>query len=106
MIKIDSTLTKAELTEVIIEKVGVSKREAKDLIDSFFAEISLALENGKEVKIAGFGNFLIRDKSSRPGRNPRTGEPIPISARRVVTFHASQKLKTAVDATDLKESLL
>lgn len=101
MMQIDRTLTKAELTELIFAQVGLSKREAKELVDAFFAEISAALEAGEEVKLSGFGNFLTRDKSSRPGRNPKTGEPIPISARRVVTFHASQKLKTAVENTGM-----
>lgn len=102
MIKVDRTLTKAELTEFIFERVGLNKREAKEIVDAFFAEISTALENGEEVKLSGFGNFQIRDKSSRPGRNPKTGESIPISARRVVTFHASQKLKEAVEKADIK----
>lgn len=93
----DKTLTKAELAECVFERVGLNKREAKEIVDAFFAEISTALERGEEVKLSGFGNFQVRDKSSRPGRNPKTGEPIPISARRVVTFHASQKLKAAVE---------
>ncbi|HHU94244.1 MAG TPA: integration host factor subunit alpha [Alcaligenaceae bacterium] len=101
MMKIDRTLTKAELTELIFDQVGLNKREAKEIVDAFFAEISAALEKGEEVKLSGFGNFQVRDKSSRPGRNPKTGESIPISARRVVTFHASQKLKSAVENVDL-----
>lgn len=101
MMQIDRTLTKAELTEFIFTQVGLNKREAKELVDAFFAEISAALEQGEEVKLSGFGNFLTRDKSSRPGRNPKTGESIPISARRVVTFHASQKLKAAVENTGM-----
>lgn len=104
MMQIDRTLTKAELTEFIFEQVGLNKREAKKLVDAFFDEISHALENGQEVKLSGFGNFLMRDKPSRPGRNPKTGESIPISARRVVTFHASQKLKDAVENTDIKSN--
>lgn len=102
MMKVDRTLTKAELTEFIFERVGLNKREAKEIVDAFFAEISAALESGEEVKLSGFGNFQIRDKPSRPGRNPKTGESVPISARRVVTFHASQKLKEAVEKTDIK----
>lgn len=102
MMKVDRTLTKAELTEFIFERVGLNKREAKEIVDAFFTEISAALESGEEVKLSGFGNFQIRDKSSRPGRNPKTGESIPISARRVVTFHASQKLKEAVEKTEPK----
>ncbi|WP_269899874.1 integration host factor subunit alpha [Paenalcaligenes faecalis] len=101
MMKVDRTLTKAELTELIFDQVGLNKREAKEIVDAFFAEISAALEKGEEVKLSGFGNFQVRDKPSRPGRNPKTGESIPISARRVVTFHASQKLKTAVENTDV-----
>lgn len=101
MIQVYKTLTKAELTDFIFEQVGLNKREAKEMVDSFFAEISTALENGEEVKLSGFGNFQVRDKPSRPGRNPKTGEEIPISARRVVTFHASQKLKAAVEQVGL-----
>jgi integration host factor subunit alpha len=77
--------------------VGFNKREAKDMVESFFDEVRLALENGRGVKLSGFGNFQLRDKPQRPGRNPKTGEEIPISARRVVTFHASQKLKSMVE---------
>ncbi|HJD43572.1 MAG TPA: integration host factor subunit alpha [Candidatus Paenalcaligenes intestinipullorum] len=95
------TLTKAELTELLFEQVGLNKREAKDLVDTFFVEIRNALEAGDEVKLSGFGNFQVRDKPPRPGRNPKTGELIPISARRVVTFHASQKLKAAVEHVEL-----
>ncbi len=91
------TLTKAGLTDILFERVGLNKREAKELVDAFYAEISNSLEQGKEVRISGFGNFTIRDKPPRPGRNPKTGEEIPISARRVVTFQASQKLKSAVE---------
>ncbi|HLR29871.1 MAG TPA: integration host factor subunit alpha [Paenalcaligenes sp.] len=91
------TLTKAGLTDILFDRVGLNKREAKELVDAFYAEISNSLEKGQEVRISGFGNFTIRDKPPRPGRNPKTGEEIPISARRVVTFQASQKLKTAVE---------
>jgi len=91
------TLTKAGLTDILFERVGLNKREAKELVDAFYAEISNSLEKGQEVRISGFGNFTIRDKPPRPGRNPKTGEEIPISARRVVTFQASQKLKSAVE---------
>lgn len=102
MMKMDKTLTKAELAECIFEQVGLNKREAKEIVDAFFGEICAALEQGDEVKLSGFGNFQVRDKSSRPGRNPKTGESIPISARRVVTFHASQKLKSAVETAGLE----
>ena len=87
------TLTKAELADLLFEQVGLNKREAKDMVETFFDEIRNALERGEAVKLSGFGNFQLRDKPQRPGRNPKTGEEIPITARRVVTFHASQKLK-------------
>lgn len=91
------TLTKAELAELLFDKVGLNKREAKEMVDLFFDEIRDALQRGDLVKLSGFGNFQLRDKPQRPGRNPKTGEAIPITARRVVTFHASQKLKALVD---------
>ena len=91
------TLTKAELADLLFEQVGLNKREAKDMVEGFFEEIRTALECGDSVKLSGFGNFQLRDKPQRPGRNPKTGEEIPITARRVVTFHASQKLKTAIE---------
>ena len=91
------TLTKAELADLLFEKVGFNKREAKDMVESFFEEVRLALENSGGVKLSGFGNFQLRNKPQRPGRNPKTGEEIPITARRVVTFHASQKLKGMVE---------
>lgn len=93
------TLTKAELAELLFEQVGLNKREAKDMVETFFEEIRNALNRGDSVKLSGFGNFQLRDKPQRPGRNPRTGEEIPIAARRVVTFHASQKLKAMVEKT-------
>jgi integration host factor subunit alpha len=91
------TLTKAELADLLFEKVGLNKREAKDMVEAFFEEIRVALESGDSVKLSGFGNFQLRNKPQRPGRNPKTGEEIPITARRVVTFHASQKLKVLVE---------
>lgn len=91
------SLTKAELAEMLFDSLGLNKREAKDFIDAFFDEIRLTLENGVPVKLSGFGNFQLRDKPQRPGRNPKTGEEIPIAARRVVTFHPSQKLKASVE---------
>ena len=90
------TLTKAELADLLFEQVGLNKREAKDMVEGFFEEIRTALECGDSVKLSGFGNFQLRSKSPRPGRNPRTGELIAIEARRVVTFHASHKLKAIV----------
>jgi integration host factor subunit alpha len=95
------TLTKAELAEMLFEQVGLNKREAKEMVEVFFEEIRHALESGSVVKLSGFGNFQLRDKPQRPGRNPKTGQEMPISARRVVTFHASQKLKTLVEAADV-----
>ena len=93
-------LTKAQLADLLFEQIGLNKRESKDMIDAFFDLIADSLVDGKDVKISGFGNFQIRTKAPRPGRNPRTGEAIPIEARRVVTFHASQKLKAMVDAAN------
>ena len=91
------TLTKAELADLLFEQLGLNKREAKDMVERFFEEIRISLETGDSVKLSGFGNFQLRKKPQRPGRNPKTGEEIPITARRVVTFHASQKLKTLVE---------
>jgi len=91
------TLTKAELAEMLFERVGLNKRESKDIVETFFDAVRDALADGDAVKLSGFGNFQVRDKPARPGRNPKTGEVIPIAARRVVTFHASQKLKSAVE---------
>jgi integration host factor subunit alpha len=91
------TLTKADLADLLFEKVGLNKREAKDMVESFFEEVRIALESGDGVKLSGFGNFQLRDKPQRPGRNPKTGEEIPITARRVVTIHASHKLKAMVE---------
>jgi integration host factor subunit alpha len=91
------TLTKAELAELLFAQVGLNKREAKEMVEAFFEEIRMGLESGDMVKLSGFGNFSVRDKASRPGRNPKTGEVVPISARRVVSFHASQKLKEQVE---------
>ena len=98
------TLTKAELAEMLFDRVGLNKREAKDILDTFFEEIRDALARGEPVKLSGFGNFQVRSKPPRPGRNPKTGETIPIAARRVVTFHASQKLKAAVEHTEVSQS--
>ncbi len=94
------TLTKAELAEALFERVGLNKRESKDIVETFFDQIRESLEQGDHVKLSGFGNFQVRDKPARPGRNPKTGEIIPISARRVVTFHSSQKLKLAIEVHD------
>jgi len=90
-------LTKAEMAEHLFEKLGINKKDAKDLVEAFFEEIKGALESGEQVKLSGFGNFDLRDKNERPGRNPKTGEDIPIKARRVVTFRPDQKLKSRVE---------
>jgi integration host factor subunit alpha len=89
-------LTKAQLAELLFQQIGLNKRESKDMIDAFFDLVADSLVSGVDVKLAGFGNFQIRTKASRPGRNPRTGEAIPIESRRVVTFHASHKLKEQI----------
>jgi integration host factor subunit alpha len=90
-------LTKADMAERLFEELGLNKREAKELVEVFFEEVRLALEKGEQVKLSGFGNFTLRDKNQRPGRNPKTGEEIPITARRVVTFRPGQKLKARVE---------
>lgn len=91
-------LTKADLAERLFNVLGLNKREAKEVVELFFEEIRKALENGEFVKLSGFGNFNLRDKRERPGRNPKTGEEIPITARRVVTFRAGHKLKSRVES--------
>lgn len=92
-----SALTKAEMAERLYEELGLNKREAKEVVELFFEEIRTALETNSQVKLSGFGNFDLRDKAERPGRNPKTGEEIPITARRVVTFRPGQKLKARVE---------
>ena len=89
-------LTKAHLADLLFEQIGLNKRESKDMVEAFFDIIHSTLVSGQDVKLSGFGNFNIRRKAPRPGRNPRTGEAIPIKARNVVTFHASHKLKGVV----------
>ena len=91
-------LTKADMAERLFDDLGLNKREANELVEAFFEEIRGSLEVGRQVKLSGFGNFDLRDKNQRPGRNPKTGEEIPISARRVVTFRPGQKLKARVEA--------
>ncbi|MCU7958646.1 MAG: integration host factor subunit alpha [gamma proteobacterium symbiont of Bathyaustriella thionipta] len=91
-------LTKASLVEELFDELGLNKRESKEMVELFFEEIRRDLERGESVKLSGFGNFDLRTKKERPGRNPKTGEEIPISARRVVTFRPGQKLKLKVEA--------
>lgn len=99
-------LTKAHLADLLFEQIGLNKRESKDMVDAFFDLMIDSLIQGTDVKISGFGNFQIRTKAARPGRNPRTGELIPIDARRVATFHASHKLKALIQGdTDDVESM-
>jgi len=92
-----SSLTKAEMAERLHEELGLNKREAKEMVETFFDEIRTSLASNEQVKLSGFGNFDLRDKRERPGRNPKTGEEVPISARRVVTFRPGQKLKDRVE---------
>ena len=92
------TLTKAELAELLFAQVGLNKREAKEFVDAFFDVLRESLEQGQQVKLSGFGNFDLRRKNQRPGRNPKTGEEIPICARTVVTFRPGQKLKERVES--------
>lgn len=95
-----AALTKAQMAEKLFETVGLNKREAKELVECFFEEIRLSLESNEQVKLSSFGNFELRDKRQRPGRNPKTGDEIPIPPRRVATFRPGQKLKTKVEVYD------
>ena len=97
------TITKDSLVEMVHNEVGLNKREAKELIECFFEEIKKSLEGGNDIKLSGFGNFILRNKSSRPGRNPKTGEEVIISQRRVVTFKSGLKLKSKLEAYDGSE---
>ncbi len=97
------TLTKVEIAANLIEKHGLTKSEAKNLVETFFEEIRVALESGNDVKLSGFGNFELRDKASRPGRNPKTGENVPVSARRVGVFGPGQKLRARVEKAKPKD---
>lgn len=90
-------VTKADLSENLFKVLGINKREAKDLVEVFFENLRILLENGNQIRLSGFGNFNLRDKKERPGRNPKTGKGVPITSRRVVTFRAGQKLKARVE---------
>ena len=92
-----TAITKADMAEKLFDELGINKREAKEIVEMFFGEVRQSLINNDQVKLSGFGNFGLRDKKERPGRNPKTGEDIPISARRVVTFRPGQKLKAKVE---------
>jgi len=90
------TITKANLVEKISNRLGLSKAESQNLVENFFEILSNSLENGDDIKISGFGTFKLKKKNTRPGRNPMTGEAIPVSARTIVKFSASSKFKTMV----------
>ncbi|MDR3477626.1 MAG: integration host factor subunit alpha [Gammaproteobacteria bacterium] len=90
-------LTKADIAERLFQEIGLTKREAKEIVELYFNRLGKALESGQQVKLSGFGNFELHDKNERPGRNPKTGEEIPVSARRVVTFRSGQKLRARVE---------
>ena len=94
------TITKDSLVEMVQNEIGLNKREAKELIESFFEQIKKSLEEGNDIKLSGFGNFNLRDKAPRPGRNPKTGEEVTISSRRVVTFKSGLKLKSKLEGYD------
>lgn len=97
------TLTKADLAKYLDEEIGLTNREAKEIVELFYQNLGEALIKGRQVKLSGFGNFTLHDKNERPGRNPRTGEEVPVTARRVVTFHCGQKLKARVEKHAGKE---
>ncbi|WP_136525427.1 integration host factor subunit alpha [Geomonas ferrireducens] len=90
-------MTKADIVEKIYEKVGFSKKESAELVETVFDLIKSTLEDGDKIKIAGFGNFVVKEKSDRRGRNPQTGEEITIVARKILTFKPSQVLKSAIN---------
>jgi integration host factor subunit alpha len=98
------TVTKADLANTLFEQLGLNKREAKEFVELFFEKIRESLENGESVKLSGFGGFSVRDKKSRPGRNPKTGEEVPVTPRRVVTYKASQKVKDRIAKHNVSES--
>jgi integration host factor subunit alpha len=100
------TLTKDRLTEIIKSKTQFSAQEAKKLVELVLEVMKGRLEESEDVKISGFGKWTVKEKRSRPGRNPHTGEKIEISARKVVTFHPSDKMRDAVDAANLDDSLI
>ena len=92
-----NALSKAAIAETLYSELNLSKQDARVLVDAFFEQIRLALEQGEHVKLSGFGNFVLRDKPQRPGRNPKTGKDIPVLARRVVTFKSGLKLKETIE---------
>jgi integration host factor subunit alpha len=98
-----STMTKADIIEKVYEKIGFSKKEASELVELVFATLKDVLQQGDKVKISGFGNFVVRGKKQRIGRNPQTGDQITISARRVLTFRPSQVLKAMLNGEDISQ---
>ena len=98
------TVTKADLANTLFEQLGLNKREAKEFVELFFEMIRESLESGESVKLSGFGGFSVRDKKSRPGRNPKTGEEVPVTPRRVVTYKASQKVKDRIAKNNISSS--
>jgi integration host factor subunit alpha len=96
-----STMTKADIVEKVYQKIGFSKKEASELVELVFSSLKNVLTKGDKVKISGFGNFVVREKNERVGRNPQTGEQIKISARRVLTFRPSQVLKAMLNGEDI-----
>ena len=98
------TVTKADLANTLFEQLGLNKREAKEFVELFFEKIRESLESGESVKLSGFGRFSVRDKKSRPGRNPKTGEEVPVTPRRVVTYKASQKVKDRIAKNNVSAS--
>lgn len=99
-----NALSKAMIAETLLHELGLTKSDAKEMVEEFFETIRYALENGQHVKLSGFGNFTLRDKPQRPGRNPKTGEEIPVVARRVVTFKPGLKLKTKIETRSVTTS--
>ena len=95
-----NALSKANIADALSNIVGLTKPDDKAIVEQFFEEIRFSLEQGQHVKLSGFGNFTLRDKPQRPGRNPKTGEEIPVAARRVVTFKSGLKLKTKIETKD------
>lgn len=98
-----SALSKAIMVEALCNKIGLAKSDARDVLDQFVEVVRTTLEQGQNVKLSGFGNFILRDKPARPGRNPKTGEDIPVKARRVVTFKPGLKLKSKIDERDIQD---
>ena len=97
-------LTKAEMAEALFNQLGLNKREARELVDLFFEEVRAALSNGEQVKLSGFGNFDLRDKNQRPGRNPKTGEKVEVPAKKIPFFKPSKELKDFVNTSEAAAS--